>query len=85
MADPHNLPPRVGPSYYQSFRANDDFRLDEGYSEETISRAGSDMPLDSNDALLVHSPPEPLLPAWIGNLSESERSGRCHPSILNLI
>ena len=68
------------PSYFRPFKT-DVFRLDEGYSDETRSQAGSEMRAESRqgqvgmEADAVTSPYLPVLPEWISGLNESERSG----------
>jgi F-box and WD-40 domain protein 1/11 len=53
------------------------FRLDEGYSEDTRSQAGSEMRADSRMGDLPDpEPSQSLLPDWVLNLTEYERSGK---------
>lgn len=78
MADQINLRD-VGapPTYFQPFKRND-FRLDEGYSEETRSQAGSELPAESKQEQGMEVEGEAatqLLPDWVGNLNEEQRSG----------
>jgi hypothetical protein len=78
MADQLNL--RDGsapPTYFPPFKRND-FRLDEGYSEETRSQAGSELPAESRQEQIMDMEGETaalLLPDWVGNLNEEQRSG----------
>lgn len=53
------------------------FRIDEGYSEETRSQAGSDAasPSPSRAEEMPLVPAELGIPAWVATLSEAERSG----------
>ena len=53
------------------------FKLDEGYSEETRSQAGSDVTLRSPSPSAETSllPTELGLPAWVPALAETDRSG----------
>jgi hypothetical protein len=72
---------RSPPTYFRSFK-NDVFRLDEGYSEETRSQAGSEMRAESREEMhgmdVEGAPAGYLLPEWTGSLSETERAGRWH-------
>lgn len=55
------------------------FRLDEGYSEETRSQSGYDtVPrTDSRmSEMMEQDPGHTVLPDWIRNLSEVDRSGK---------
>lgn len=63
-------------AYFQPFK-NNIFRLDEGYSEETRSQTGSELRAESRQGEVMDSdsPPPLMLPEWIGNMNESERSG----------
>lgn len=78
MADQLNMrDSSAPPTYFQPFK-NNVFRLDEGYSEETRSQTGSEMRAESRQGHVMDAEggPSPLLlPEWIGNLNESERSG----------
>ena len=70
MAEQMHL--RGGGAYtpYQPFKSNV-FRLDEGYSEETRSQAGSEMPTEPrlSDLMEADGPQPFLLPAdWTSNL-----------------
>lgn len=67
-----NAVPPFAPSYLQAFKASSSatpYRLDEGYSEDTESRADSRM--GDNDPPPSHS----LLPDYFLNMSEMERQG----------
>lgn len=85
MADQLNMRNAPAPSsnYFNPFKNRDVFRLDEGYSEETRSQAGSEMPAESRqlEGPFMDSGSDEassyMLPEWIGNLNESERSGEC--------
>ena len=85
MADPlrNNGAPPFPPSYLQAFKSAspmlNSFRLDEGYSEDTRSQAGSEMRADSRMGdMMDHEPIQSLLPDWVINMSEGERSGECN-------
>jgi len=54
------------------------FRLDEGFSEDTKSQAGSEMPPRPDSRMggtTDQEPADPQLPDWIMGMSEWERSG----------
>ena len=53
------------------------FKLDEGYSEETRSQAGSDSAFQSPSRLdeMALAPTELGIPSWITTMGEVERSG----------
>jgi len=54
------------------------FRLDEGFSEDTRSQAGSEMPPCSDSRMAGtagQEPVDPQLPNWLLGMSEWERSG----------
>jgi F-box and WD-40 domain protein 1/11 len=54
------------------------FRLDEGFSEDTRSQAGSEMPPRPDSRMAGAADQEPAdsqLPDWILGMSERERSG----------
>ena len=84
MADSMNMrdaAPTAPPTYFQAFKRND-FRLDEGYSEEMRSQAGSEMRAESRqghvmDADSAAGTSTLILPEYFGNLNETERSGMC--------
>jgi F-box and WD-40 domain protein 1/11 len=79
MAEPFRNPPPFGPSFLQPFKSNT-FKLDEGYSEDTRSQAGSEMRADSRMGdIMDHEPSQSLLPDWVVNMNEAERSGRLLP------
>ena len=78
MADPFRssgAPSFVSP-YLQAFKAAA-YRLDEGYSEDTRSQADSRM---GEGDIMEHETGQPLLlPDWVVNMSESDRSGESCP------
>lgn len=86
MADQINMRANgtAPPALFQPFKNNNIFRLDEGYSEETRSQAGSELPMDArmSEVMDADGSLPSLLPEWTGNMSESARSGMFlfHPS-----
>ena len=58
------------------------YRLDEGYSEDTRSQAGSEMRADSRMGETSDNEPAQILPDWVSSMTEYERSGASH-RILN--
>jgi F-box and WD-40 domain protein 1/11 len=73
MAEPfrNSGQPPFAPSFLQNFKSNT-FKLDEGYSEDTRSQAGSEMRADSRMGDILDTQ---LLPDWVVNMNETERSG----------
>ncbi|KIW02424.1 uncharacterized protein PV09_06240 [Verruconis gallopava] len=75
-----NGPPQPPTALFHPFKNANIFRLDEGYSDDTRSQAGSEMRAESRigDVIMDVVPdghqPSLLLPEWIGNLNEAERS-----------
>ncbi|QDS75024.1 hypothetical protein FKW77_005914 [Venturia effusa] len=71
-------PPPFAPSFLQNFKSST-YMKDEGYSEDTRSQAGSEMRADSRmgeiegDMMDQDAPPS-LLPGWIMNMNETERT-----------
>jgi F-box and WD-40 domain protein 1/11 len=77
MADPfrNSGHPPFAPSFLNNFKSNT-FKLDEGYSEDTRSQAGSEMRADSRMGDIMDQDASPsLLPDWVVNMNETERSG----------
>lgn len=65
------------PTLFQPFKRND-FRLDEGYSEEMRSQTGSEMRAESRQGHVMEAEnglSTLVLPEYFGNLNETERSG----------
>jgi F-box and WD-40 domain protein 1/11 len=83
MANHLNMRDPAAPSYFAQstqFKNPNLFRLDEGYSEETRSQAGSEM-IRSDEARFGGGMEDEevqgmVLPEWMGSLGETERSGR---------
>lgn len=79
MADQINMRANstAPPALFQPFKNNNIFRLDEGYSEETRSQAGSELPIDArmSEVMDADGSLPSLLPEWTGNMNESARSG----------
>jgi hypothetical protein len=80
MAEPlrnHGAAP-FAPTYLQAFAksatssSSNPYRLDEGYSEDTESRADSRMGDHEAQG-------QSLLPDWVVTMNETERSGECAP------
>ena len=80
MSDPtrnENTALRTGfsPRFKNVATLQSSFRLDEGYSEETRSQAGSEVRADSrmsepNEEAITQA----ALPAWVFNMTESDRA-----------
>lgn len=70
--------PPFGPSFLHAFKSNT-FKLDEGYSEDTRSQAGSEMRADSrmgDGDIMDQDASASLLPDWVANMNETDRSGK---------
>ncbi|KAF2400985.1 WD40 repeat-like protein [Trichodelitschia bisporula] len=71
---PSPFPPGFLAAYKSAASMNNTFRLDEGYSDDTRSQAGSEMRVESRLAELDVDTNLSLLPQWVLGLNEADRS-----------